>query len=133
MGGKKGKALWDNKIWYCNSKTSPVVSYQFLRIAINTKNKWTIWKLLELLSDNIFDAEEKPDITDELVSFDGVIILELQWMVDLMIVDDLLCRLVIDAWSFLNDKNEHPSESVCNAEVLGILLCELCIYQHTNF
>ena len=32
-------------------------------------------KLLELLSDVIFDAEVKPDITDELVSFDGVIIL----------------------------------------------------------
>ena len=32
-------------------------------------------KLLELLSDDIFDAEEKPEITDELVSFDEVIIL----------------------------------------------------------
>ena len=34
-------------------------------------------KLLELLSDDIFDAEEKPDITDELVPFDEVILLEL--------------------------------------------------------
>ena len=57
-------------------------------------------KLLELLSDDIFDAEEKPDITDELVSFDEVIILELQWMVDLMAVDDLYYRLVMDALIF---------------------------------
>ena len=34
-------------------------------------------RLLELLSDDIFDAEEKPKITDELVSFDEVILLEL--------------------------------------------------------
>ena len=32
-------------------------------------------KLIELLSDDIFDAEEKPEITDELVSFDEVILL----------------------------------------------------------
>ena len=35
-------------------------------------------KLLELLSDDIFDAEKKPEITDELFSFDEVIILELR-------------------------------------------------------
>ena len=35
-------------------------------------------KLLEVLSDDKFDAEEKPEITDELVSFDEVILLELQ-------------------------------------------------------
>ena len=27
LGKIKGKALWDNKIWYCNSKTSIVGSY----------------------------------------------------------------------------------------------------------
>ena len=32
-------------------------------------------KLLGLLSDDIFDAEEKPAITDELASFDEVILL----------------------------------------------------------
>ena len=57
-------------------------------------------KLLELLSDVIFDAEVKPDITDELVSFDEVILLELRWMVDLMVADDLFCRLVMDALIF---------------------------------
>ena len=57
-------------------------------------------KLLELLSDDILDAEEKLDITDELVSFDEVILLELRWMVDLMAADDLLCRLVMDALIF---------------------------------
>ena len=35
-------------------------------------------KLLELLSDDIFDAEENPEITDELLSFDEVILLELR-------------------------------------------------------
>ena len=54
-------------------------------------------KLLEVLSDNKFDAEEKPDIKDELVSFDEVILLELLWMVDSMAEDDLFCRLVMDA------------------------------------
>ena len=57
-------------------------------------------KILELLSDDIFDAEEKPEITDELVSFDEVILLELRWMVDLMAADDLFCRLVMDALIF---------------------------------
>ena len=57
-------------------------------------------KLLELLSDDIFDAEENPEITVELVSFDEVILLELRWMVDLMAVDDLVCRLVLDALIF---------------------------------
>ena len=57
-------------------------------------------KLLELLSDDIFDAEEKPEMTDELFSFDEVITLELWWMVDLMAEDDLFCRLVMDALIF---------------------------------
>ena len=57
-------------------------------------------KLLELLSYDIFDAEDKPDIKDELVSFNEVINLELQWMVDLMAEDELLCRLVMDALIF---------------------------------
>ena len=57
-------------------------------------------KLLEVLSDDKFDAEEKPEITDELVSFVEVILLELQWMVDLMAAYDLLCRLVMDAQIF---------------------------------
>ena len=39
-------------------------------------------KLLELLSVVIFDAEVKPEILDELVLFDEVILLELLWMVD---------------------------------------------------
>ena len=57
-------------------------------------------KLLELISDVIFDAEVNPDITDELVSFDEVIILEIRWMVDLMAADELFCRLVMGASIF---------------------------------
>ena len=57
-------------------------------------------KLLELLSDDIFHSEVKPEITDELVSFDEVILLELLWMVDLMESDDLICRLVINVLIF---------------------------------
>ena len=57
-------------------------------------------KLLELLSDYISEAEEKPEITDELVSFDEVILLELRWVVGSMVADDLFCRLVMDALIF---------------------------------
>ena len=56
--------------------------------------------LLEVLSNDKFDAEEKPEITDELLSFDEVILLELQWMVDSMAADYLFCRLVMDALIF---------------------------------
>ena len=57
-------------------------------------------KLLELLSVVIFDAEVKPEISDELVSLDEVILLELRRMVDLMAANDLFCRLVMDALIF---------------------------------
>ena len=57
-------------------------------------------KLLDLLSDVIFDAEVKPKIPYELVEFNEVILLELRWMVDLMEWDDLFCRLVMDALIF---------------------------------
>ena len=56
--------------------------------------------LLEVLSNDKFDSEEKPEITDELVSFDEVILLELRWMGDSMAADDLFCRLVMDALIF---------------------------------
>ena len=57
-------------------------------------------KLPELLSDVIFDAEEKPEISYGLVSLDEVIILELLWIMDLMAADDLLCRLMMDTLIF---------------------------------
>ena len=57
-------------------------------------------KLLDLISVVRFDAEVKPEISDELVSFDEVILLELLWMVDLMTEDDLFCRLVMYALFF---------------------------------
>ena len=82
-------------------------------------------KILELLSYDIFYEEEKPEITDELLSLDEVIFLELQWMVDSMAADYLFCRLVMDDLIFMNNHEENPSESVCNSEVLGILLCEI--------
>ena len=65
-------------------------------------------KLLELLSNDIFDAEEKPDIIDELVSFNEVINLELQWIVDSMAEDELLCRLVMDAFIFYEQLIRTP-------------------------
>ena len=37
-----------------------------------------IEKILEVLSDDKFNAEEKPDITYELLSFDEVILLEIR-------------------------------------------------------
>ena len=59
-----------------------------------------VGKLLELLSDYIFDAEETPEIKYALVSFDEVIPLELQCMVDFMAAHDLFCRLVMNALIF---------------------------------
>ena len=56
--------------------------------------------LLEVLSNDKFETEEKPEITDELVSFDEVILLEPRWMVDSMAADELFCRLVMDALIF---------------------------------
>ena len=64
------------------------------------KTSETFEKLLELISVVIFDAEVKPEISNELVSFDEVILLEIRWMVDSMAVEDLLCRLVMDALIF---------------------------------
>ena len=57
-------------------------------------------RLLELLSYDIFDAEDKPEVTDKLVSFDEVIILEIRRIMYLMAADDLFCRLVMDALIF---------------------------------
>ena len=42
----------------------------------------------------------KPKISDELVSFDEVIFLEIQWMVYFMAADDLFCRIVMHALIF---------------------------------
>ena len=65
-------------------------------------------KLLEVLSDDIFDAEEKPEITNELVYFYEAILLELRWMVDSMAADDLFCRLVMDALIFSEYSRRTP-------------------------
>ena len=65
-------------------------------------------KLLELLSDDILDTEENPETTDELASFDEVILLELQWIVDLMAADDLLYRIVMDALIFFEQLRRTP-------------------------
>ena len=42
----------------------------------------------------------KLEISDELVSFYEVILLELRWMVDSVAADDLLSRIVIEALIF---------------------------------
>ena len=68
-------------------------------------------KLLEVLSDDKFYAEEKHDITYELVSFDEVILLELRWMVYLMAADDLFCRLVMDALIFSEYSCKTPLQA----------------------
>ena len=65
-------------------------------------------KLLELLSVVIFDSEVKPEISDELVSSDEVILLELRWMVDLMAADDLFYRLVMDDLIFSEWSRRTP-------------------------
>ena len=40
------------------------------------------------------------EISDEIVSFDEVNVLELRWMMVSMTADDLFCRLVMDALTF---------------------------------
>ena len=57
-------------------------------------------KLLQFLSNVMFDAEVKLEISYELVSFDEVILLELLWMAGSIEADDLFCRLVMDALIF---------------------------------
>ena len=53
-----------------------------------------------LLSIVIFDVDMKGYISDTLVSFDEVILLELRCMVDLITADDLFYKLEIDALVF---------------------------------
>ena len=48
----------------------------------------------------ICDSGVKPEVSDELMSFDEVILLELRFMLDLMGADELFCRLVMDALIF---------------------------------
>ena len=57
-------------------------------------------RLLELLSYDIFDVEKKPEVTDKLVSFDELTLLEIRRIVNLMAADDLFCRLVMYALIF---------------------------------
>ena len=72
----------------------------FLELPSIPKTSEPFEKLLELLSDDTFDVKDNIEIAYKLVSFDEVILLELQWMVDLMAADDLFCRLVMDALIF---------------------------------
>ena len=64
------------------------------------KTSETFEKLLELFLVVIFDAELKPEISDELVPFAEVTLLELRWMVDLMVAADLFCKIAMDALFF---------------------------------
>ena len=73
-----------------------------------SKTSEPLEKLLELLSVVIFDADVKPEISYELVSFDEVILLELLWMLDSMAADDLFCRLVMDALIFYEYSKRIP-------------------------
>ena len=112
LGNIKGKDFWDNKTCYGNSKTSLVGSNYVWELPSIPKTSEPFEKLLELFSDVIFDAEVKPEVTDELVSFDEVIMLELTCMVALMSADDLFCRLVIDALIFYEQSTRKPFQ-VC--------------------
>ena len=100
LGKIKGKSFRENKISYGNSKTNIVESHYFWELLSIPKTSEPFEKLLELLSDVIFDAELKPISSDDLVSFYEVIVLEILWMVDLMASDDLFCRIVMYALIF---------------------------------
>ena len=75
----KWKAFEDNNISYGNSKTSLVRSNYFWWLSSIPKIIEPFEKLLGLISVIISDTKLKPDISDELVLFDEVIILELMW------------------------------------------------------
>ena len=91
-------------------------------------------KLFELLLVIIFDAEVKSEIPDELVSFDEEILLEPLWMLDLMASDEIFCRLVMNDLIFpLDNQEEHPYKSVCNAEARGMLLYDIFSYEYKYF
>ena len=96
----KWKAFEDNNISYGNSKTSLVRSNYFWWLSSIPKIIEPFEKLLGLISVIISDTKLKPDISDELVSFDEVIILELRCLVDLMTAAYLFCKLKIDAFIF---------------------------------
>ena len=59
--------------------------------------------LIALLSVLICDADLKDEISDMLVSFDGMILLEMWCMVDSMTADDLFCKIEMDALIFQNN------------------------------
>ena len=72
----------------------------FLSLPSIPKTSEPFEKLCELLSVVIFDVEVKPKISDELVSFDEVILLGLRWMVYLVAADKLFCKLAMGALIF---------------------------------
>ena len=99
LGKIKVKNLINNKISYCKSKTSLIESNWLLIIAIDSKNKWTIWLtswFFIFFSVVILDAFLKGDICDMFVSFDEVIILKMRCMVETMTADDLFCKLEME-------------------------------------
>ena len=55
---------------------------------------------IDLISVVISDEELKVEISEMLVSFDEVILLEMRCVVDSMAADDLFCKLEIDALIF---------------------------------
>ena len=59
----------------------------------------------------IFDAEVKPYITDELVSFDEVILLEIQLILNLMEKYHLFCRIVMDVLIFSEYSRKTPFQA----------------------
>ena len=72
----------------------------FLKLTSIPKIVEPFEKVLELLSVVIFDAELKAEISELLVSFDELILLELQYMVDLMTADNLFCKIEMDTFIF---------------------------------
>ena len=74
----KRNTLWNNNISYCNSNTGPIVSNLFLVLPSIPNISEPFELLLALLSVVIFNADLKDDISDKLVSFDEVILLDLR-------------------------------------------------------
>ena len=100
MENIKGKTFYNYEISYGNSKTGLVGSNYFWEFPSIPKRSEPFETFIDSLSVFIVYAELKVYILDMLVSFDEVILLELQCMVGSMAAHDLFCRLQMDALIF---------------------------------
>ena len=101
LGGNKGKTFLNNRISYGNSKRGLVGSNWLLIIAINTKNKWTIWHISSGISScYILCRAEGWHFRYIRVIWWSDTFGNAVFLVDSMAEDDLSCKFEMDALMF---------------------------------